>query len=111
MYPPLPLACVTPRLHASPALWLPRQPAQGSDPAPLLGTVGPALRATPTQPKACGLVDARGHGARPHAVSTLWRETTRTAPSAPPVSTRCQPRDACGGAALRLIMSPRGLPR
>jgi len=56
-------------------------------------------------------VEARGHGDRPHAMSARWREPTRTAPAAPPVSTCCQPRDACGGADLRRIMSPRGLPR
>ena len=44
-------------------------------------------------------------------MSALWRETTRMAPAAPPVATRCQPRDACGGADRRLIMHPRGLPR
>jgi hypothetical protein len=56
-------------------------------------------------------MDARGHGDRPHAMSALWLQATRTASSAPPVSTHCPPRDACGGINLRLVMSPRGPPR
>ena len=44
-------------------------------------------------------------------MSALGRTPTRTAPSAPSLSTRCEPRDACGGAARRRLMSPHGRPR
>jgi hypothetical protein len=94
------LHVLPPRLHASSALRLPCQPAQSSYLAPLSGTPGPALRATPTPCQECGPVDARGHGNRPHAMSALWRSPTPTAPSGPPVSTWGQPRHSCGGANL-----------
>jgi hypothetical protein len=105
------LHVLPPRLHASAALRLPRQPAQGAYPAPLSGTAGPILRATPTPSKECGPVEARGHRYRPPAMSALWRQATGAAPAASPVHTRCQPRDAWGGADLRLVLSPRKLPR
>ena len=41
-------------------------------------------------------------------MSARWREATRAAPAAPPLSTRCQPRNSCGGADPRLVMRPAG---
>ena len=50
-------------------------------------------------------------GIDPHAMSALWHQATGTAPSAPSVDAPCKPRGFCGGANLRLVMSPLGLPR
>ena len=66
-------------------------------------TAGPARRSTSTQPKERGAVDARGHGDRPHAMSALWRQATRTAPAAA-LSRHPLRAKACPG-------SPRALTR
>ena len=73
--------------------------------------LGQPAEPPPRRPQECGAVDARGHGDRPHAMSALWRQATHTAPSAPSVYTRCQPRRLLWRCRSTTRHEPSGLPR